>query len=280
MSPGKVNESSLREALAWPSPVPIASAVSASSIQRVMIATEAGMEMPAFFLRSQKPVRGVLVAVDDRGKEEVVRALGAEEILEKGWAILGIDPRGIGEMKTSQMGWAAAVSLLLNENFVARQAFDIAQALTAARQWFQGKPTALYARGENASLAATYVAGRDRELRFYVLRNGFVSYRQFYARPKSVTASFELKRDDRDRTTSFDREIPFAYVPFAALAAFDLPDLLSLSPAAGLVVSPIDGDWEEMRYEEARKMLPGSIKVAAGAGAETNADAFVRGHLN
>ena len=281
LSSAKVNESSLRDTLAWPPPsAPVASPVLDATVQRVVIPTESGIDMPSFLLRPQNEIRGVLVAVDDRGKEELLRALNAEEVLRRGWAILGVDPRGIGEMKTSQMGWAAAVSLLLNENFAARQAFDIAQALTAARQWFQGEPVALYARGENASLAATYVVGRDRGLKFYVLQNGFVSYRQFYTRPKSNAASFELKRDDRDRTTAFDREIPFAYVPFAALRKFDLPDVLAASSSKGLVVSPINGDWEHMLHNEALKMLPSRVTLATGPGAETDAQKFILDNLN
>jgi hypothetical protein len=236
----------LRDAMAWPLVASAAPGLSDAAVQRVTIQTEPGLDMPAFLVRPQKQVRGVLVAVDDRGKEELVRALRAEEILERGWAILGIDMRGIGEMKTTQPGWAAAVSLLLNENFVARQALDIVQALRAAREWFKGKPTALYAWGDNASLAATYAVASDRSIKFFVLREGFVSYRDFYRRPKSLATSFELKEDDRDRTTAFDREIPFAYVPFEGLRHFDLPRLLWLAQSQGLFVSPINGDWEQM----------------------------------
>ena len=281
LSSAKVSESSLRDTLAWPpASAPAGPPVSDASIQRLMIPTETGISVPAFLVRPQNEVRGVLVALDDRGKEELTTAIDANEILRKNWAILGIDPRGIGEMKTSQMGWAAAVSLLLNENFAGRQAFDIAQALSAARHWFRGKPLAVYARGDNASLAATYAVGRDRGLKFYVLQNGFVSYRQFYSRPESNAASFELKSDDRDRTTAFDHEIPFAYVPFAALRRFDLPDVLAAASSRGLVVSPINGDWEQMPHDEARKILPSKVRLATGPEAETDARKFILENLN
>jgi hypothetical protein len=56
-------------------------------------------------------VRGVLVCVDDRGKE----ALAADPIVwrafRRGWAVCGIDPRGTGESASSKKGWTFAVSL-------------------------------------------------------------------------------------------------------------------------------------------------------------------------
>jgi hypothetical protein len=166
-------------------------------------------------------------------------------------------------------------SLLLNENFVARQAFDVTNVIDTVRQAFPGKPSALYARGHNTSLAATYVLGGRSDLKFYVLENGFLSYRQFYARPRSLEKSFELKRDDRDRTTAFDREIPFAYVPFAALLSFDLPDIFAKSQARGFIVNPIDGDWSYMTEAAARKVAPAEVQLATGAAVDTKLRKFL-----
>jgi dienelactone hydrolase len=279
-SPQKLGESFLA-AMSWPASAGVSNVrIRDVPVQRVIVPIEPGLNVPAFVLRPQTAIRGVLIAVDDRGKEEVLTALAAEEILASGWAVMGVDPRGIGEMKTTQMGWAAAVSLLLNENFVARQAFDLARAVDVARQWFAGRPAAVYARGDNASLAATYVVGSDRNLKFYLLRDGFISYRHFYLRPKSMAVSFELKRNDRDRTTAFDREIPFAYVPFAAMHSFDLPGLLASSPAPGLIVNPINGDWVPIEHDEARKILPARVKLATGSQADVAAGEFIRSHLN
>jgi hypothetical protein len=270
---------SLQEAMAWPTSSPALTAASDVPVQRLTIPSEEGLSVPAFLLRPGNNVRGVIVAIDDRGKEALLPELPVDDILAKGWAILGVDPRGIGELKTSQMGWAAAVSLLLDENFVARQAFDIVRAIDLARRSFKDKSIALYARGDNASLAATYVVGQRRDLKFYVLRNGFLSYRQFYDRPKELALSFQLKKDDRDRTTSFDREIPFAYVPFAALRSFDLPDLLAGSHARGLVANPIDGDWNEMQQAGARNILPGRIQLTTGPDAPAVIREFLRGNF-
>lgn len=241
--PEQASAGRFEDVIRWPSVEahpPLA--ISKAPVQRLLIRS-GGLEVPAYLARPAAEVRGILVGVDDSGKEEIARELPLPDILAGNWALLGIDPRGIGELKTSQMGWTAAVSLLLGENFVGMQAFDIANAMEAVRQSFGSVPAGLYVRGDNASLAATYVVARSPDLRFYVLRNGFTSFRQFYDRPRSLPASFELKREDRDRTTSFDREIPFAYVPFGALRSFDLPDLLARSQARGLIVQPLDGDW-------------------------------------
>jgi dienelactone hydrolase len=241
--PDREKGGSFEGAIRWPSgesQAPVA--VSAAPVERLLIPS-AGLQAPAYLARPGGSVRGILVAVNDAGKEAIPRELPLAEILASGWAVLGLDPRGIGELKTPQMGWAAAVSLLLGENFVGMQAFDIARAVEAGRQAFGGVPAGLYARGDDAALAATYALARSAGVRFYILRNGFGSFRQFYERPRSLAASYELKTEDRDRTTSFDREIPFAYVPFGALRSFDLPDLLAQSQARGLIVQPIDGDW-------------------------------------
>jgi hypothetical protein len=77
--------------------------------QRLTIKSESGLELPAFLLRPSGDIRGVLIAIDDEGKEELASALPVREMFSKNWAVVGVDPRGIGELKTSQMGWVAAV---------------------------------------------------------------------------------------------------------------------------------------------------------------------------
>jgi hypothetical protein len=158
------------------------------------------------------------------------------------------------------MGWVAAVSLLLNDNFVRRQATDIARVVTTARSTFPGASIGLYARGDNVSLAADYsIAG----LSFFVLEDGFVTFRDFFDRPRSMQSSFELKKDDRDRTTAFDREIPFTYFAFGALQSFDIPDLLAAGRVPGLVVNPVNGDWERADVAACRKLLPNNVRVTS-----------------
>jgi alpha-beta hydrolase superfamily lysophospholipase len=251
-----------------------------------LIPSEVGLEIPAFLLRPTGQVRGLVVAVHDRGKE----ALAVDPILQtarrRGWAVCGLDPRGIGESATDKTGWVFAVSLLLGENFVGRQAWDIGRALEAllAAGAYPGKPVALYARGPNASLAATYAIARasnagQAPLRWYLLREGFLSYRSFIDRPQSLPTSYRLLLEDRNRTTAFDREIPATFFAFNALRWFDLPDLLAASQAEGLVVNPVNGDWERLPPSVAQRLLPPRIRIVSAAEPGDEVEEFLQAVL-
>jgi hypothetical protein len=52
-----------------------------------------------------------------------------------------------------------------------KQAADIARVIRA----FPNKPVALYARGDNAALAAAYAITQSPDLSWYILRDGFVA---------------------------------------------------------------------------------------------------------
>ncbi len=237
-------------------------------LQRILIPSEPDLDVPAFLARPAGSPKGLLLAADDRGKE----ALGGEPLfaraLQAGWAVCGVDPRGIGEMATSKMGWVSAVSLLVGEHYVKRQGRDLRQAarLVGGAKEFASKPVVLYARGHNTALAAIYalaqeVMGNRVRVAKYALRDGFLSYRQFIERPKSLELSFRLQPGPEERFSVYDREIPFHYFPFQALHSFDLPQLLARAPASGLIVNPIDGDWDRMAAEEARKLAPAGVQV-------------------
>ncbi len=220
-------------------------------IQRVVLATEPGIDVPAVVWRPEPPgsapESGVLVAVDDRGKEALAADPIVDEALRRRWMVWAADPRGIGELALEQPGWAFAVSLLLGENFVWRQGWDIRRVAEAAADSGRRK-VGLYARGHNATLAATYAmaAGSGRAPAWALLRGGFVSFRQFFERPGSLAASYRLlPADDRtQRRAAFDEEIPHAYFPFGALEAFDLPQLLTGARTQVSLVEPINGDWQ------------------------------------
>jgi dienelactone hydrolase len=251
-----------------PSARPARVEVTAERLQRLSIPSEAGLEVPAFLLRPAGDARGLVVALDDRGKEVLASDPVVLEAHVRGWAVCGVDPRGLGESSVAEAGWVFAVSLLLGENFPGRQAWDIGRVFEAlgAAEGFRGKPIGLYARGPNACLAGTYAIARASEagrtpLRWYLLREGFVSYRAFFDRPRSLPASYRLLDRDRDRTTAFDREIPAAFFAFDALRSFDLPQLLDRSPAQGLIVNPIDGDRERLPETVARELVPPRIAV-------------------
>jgi dienelactone hydrolase len=255
-----------------PSAPPYEVRLNGDRLQRFLVPTEVDLDVPAFLLRPAGEFRGVLVALDDRGKE----ALAVDPVIlmahARGWAVCGVDPRGIGESATDKNGWVFAVSLLLGENFVGRQAWDLCRVLDFLRLpgAFPAKPIGIYARGENACLAATYAIARASDgggnvLRWYLLRDGFLSFRAFIDRPKSLPASYRLLPEDRDRTTAFDREIPAQFFVFDALRNFDLPQLLAPSHAKGLFVNPRDGDWGCLSAEAAGRILPASVRAVSAA---------------
>ena len=254
----------------WPAPQPSRLRVERIRLQRLMIPTEPGITVPAFLLQPPKEVRGVVVAVDDRGKESLATDPVVAEAFDRGWAVCGVDPRGIGESSTSKTGWVFAVSLLLGENFAGRQAYDVSRVIDELNTpgAFPGKPTGLYARGQNASILAIYTIARDgrgeagpARLAWHLLRDGFLSYRAFFERPKALRESFRLMPADGNRTTSFDREIRAAFFVFDVLRHGDLPQLLASTRAEGLIVNPIDGDGDRLSEAAARKLLSRRIRV-------------------
>ncbi len=238
---------------AWP-PIQAANCrvtVSADPVQRLVLCGT-----PAFLVRPKGKSAGVLVALDDRGKEALVDDPVVKEALAQGWSVCGIDPRGIGERATKQKNWVAAVSLLLGDWYVRRQAADVLSAMRS----FRNEPVALYARGDNASLAAA-VALNEGPVAWFLLRDSFLSFRAFLDRPESLKASYALRATDKERQAPYDREIPFHYIPFHALERTDIADMLGGSP--GAVVQPINGDWKPMREAEARHLLPQGVEVVS-----------------
>jgi hypothetical protein len=227
--------------------------------------------VPCFVIRPAKLERGLLLALDDRGKEAAVSDLPVDMLLDHSWAVAGVDPRGLGELQTTLRGWVAAVSLLVGENFVGRQALDLEHAAAALAP----KSIGIYARGENAALAATYFIASGPKVRFFVLRDSFVTLRHFLERPASLALSFRLQNEDRDRTTAFDREIPFSYVPFLGLEGPDITDLWRAAKTDGLLIDPIDGDWQPLDLVEAAKLAPPRVRLVSGAAADSTLREFL-----
>ena len=116
-----------------PSAPPTRVSLGDDRLQRLLVPSEPGLDIPAFLLRPAGEVRAVLVALDDRGKEVLASDPVVERAHARGWAVCGVDPRGIGESATDKTGWVFAVSLLLGENFVGRQAWDLGRVLEVLR---------------------------------------------------------------------------------------------------------------------------------------------------
>lgn len=267
----------------WPSPKDPALAISPDLVQRVVIPSEPDLNVPAVLLRAKAKPRGLLLAVDDRGKESAATDPVVQELLEGGWNICALDPRGIGELSTSKPNWVFAASLLLGQNPVWLQAWDMTRAaqLLMARSALGRQPVAIHARGDNASLAATYVVAHQREskdldLRWFVLRDAFISFRDFLTRPQSMKLSFTLQTDDRERRTPLDREVPPSYFVFDALEWFDIQALLESSRVRGLVVNPIDGDWKPMDLSAASKSSTRLVRVVSDAAPPEAVRRFLR----
>src|SRR5437879_6899496 len=90
------------------------------------------MEVPVTILRpgpSPHPGggggAGTLLAIDDRDKETLASDPVVQEAFQRDWLVVEVDPRGFGELTVQEPGWVFATSLLLGENFVWRQAWDV-----------------------------------------------------------------------------------------------------------------------------------------------------------
>jgi dienelactone hydrolase len=272
----------------WPETPRPSIAIERARLQRLRVPTEPGITVPAFLLQPPGEVQGVVVALDDRGKESVASDPALREACDGGWAVCGIDPRGIGELASSKPGWIFAVSLLLGESFVGRQAFDVCQVIDAlgSTDAFRRKPVGLYARGQSACLATVFAVARYAAVmharsapRWLVLRDGFLTFRSFFERPAGLRDSFRLMPADGNRITSFDREIPASYYVFDILRFTDLPQLLASFRGECLIVNPIDGDRNAIPAREARQLVPAQIHVVSVAEADDSMRTFVHNRV-
>ncbi len=239
--------------------------IKGTPVQRLMFC-----DTPAFLVQPSTKHSGVLVALDDRGKEALADDPAIGSALELGWSVTAVDPRGIGERSTTQMSWVAASSLLTGDYFVRRQAADVLEVMRA----FNRRPLALYARGSNAALIAAFVLNQE-PVTWSVVRDGFATFRQFLDRPKSLAASYVLRRDESRRRDPYDREIPLFYLPFDAFEHTDIPAMLAKSRA--LVVNPLNGDWERMSGSDVQK-LPHTAQYLLSDNPEAGLRTFMAGH--
>jgi cephalosporin-C deacetylase-like acetyl esterase len=280
-------------------------------IERLVWRAADGVPVPALLVWPRAAPRAVLAAASDGGKEALLTHPAVRAAIEDGSAALLIDARGIGESAVEHAGWVFATSLLLGENFVGRQGADLASAVEAAAAIpeLKGKPVGLLGVGVFASSAAAYAGVLEPRFERLMVEGGFVSYRSFIDRPKSMPDSFHLALpglagavrivvttektvrdsylvDSSARPAKIDREIPHALFVFDVFDKFDLTDLLSESAGRRptLVVNPINGDFEPMSAEEADRLLsvrrfarPTAPAAAVGSAAIAEAIRFVRG---
>jgi dienelactone hydrolase len=237
-----------------------------------------GIPIPALRVGPPGAVNGVVLAVADGGKESLLHHAGIRAAVEAGLTVVAIDVRGTGELAMKKPGFVFATSLLLGENFVGRQALDLlaSRRTLAALPEFKGKPIGLVGVGPYMAQAATYAAALDEQFAWLVADGGFVSFRSFLDRPKSLRASYRLSPSFAAAWDGIDDEIPASLFVFDVLRRLDLPDLLSsVAPRPVLVVRPINGEREALTADAAVALLragryrwPAAPPVAAGTEAD------------
>jgi hypothetical protein len=206
-----------------------------------------GVLIPALMM-GPDTAPGALIVAGDEGKEAMLSHPAVRQALDSGWAVVAADVRGTGELSVTKPGWVYAISLLLGENFVGRQALDLVAGVRALRAepGLRGKPVAVLASGAYASLAGLYAAVLEPDIAWLAAERGFHSFRDFVRRPAQ---SFVLTEPGREREVVLDREIPHALIPFGIAMGPDIPDLLSfLGPKRAVFAAAFDGD---------RKPVPG-----------------------
>src|SRR5260370_22865801 len=82
----------------WPSALPWKPELRATRLQRPEILSEARLKIPSILLRPPLKARGILVVVDDRGKEPPLSAPAAGRAADGRWPVPGINPRALGEL--------------------------------------------------------------------------------------------------------------------------------------------------------------------------------------
>ena len=185
---------------------------------RTHLETQPGLIIAATVIRPGPEgcdaARGTLVAVDDRGRSALLNDEIVQEATRRGWVVWMLDPRHIGEMNTSVEPLVFALSLLLGENATWRQSADILRVI----QFIAGRgsryPTALYARGKNVALAASYIAAISdrRQIEWIVLRDAAGAWNEL-------------------------TDIPVSAVPIGARKHFDIPDLWKAATSNILVIN-------------------------------------------
>jgi cephalosporin-C deacetylase-like acetyl esterase len=217
-----------------------------------------GVRIPALLVAPPGQWHGAILACADGGKAALLNHNAIRAAVESGLAVVLVDVRGTGELATSKPGWMFATSLLAGENFVGRQALDLLaeRRALAALPDFRGKPIGLFGSGRFASLAALYAAVLDPEAAWLATEGGFLSYRSFIERPKSLRSSYTLSTTTDAAWDNIDAEVPASLFVFDVLHRFDVPDLYaSLAPRPVLASGAIDGDWQTLGEAQADKLI-------------------------
>jgi len=169
----------------WPPPVRYGWSLGEPGVWRYVYSTQhGGYSIPWLFMLKEGE-KGMVIALDDRGKEALVDDPVVLEAEKRGYAVGAIDMRGTGEL-AGHPGWLFAVNLLLGDNVEWKQAWDVLILLDEWHEFLTNHFTALYANGPVASLAASYVMSMRQgpAPEWLVMRNGFTSFRELLNHPE------------------------------------------------------------------------------------------------
>jgi len=205
-----------------------------------------GVVVPGLLLQAGPSAKGALLAVSDLGKESLLDHPAVKDAYRAGWIVVLADLRGMGELSVTKPGWVYAMSLLLGENFVGRQALDLVAGVRALRAEpsLRGKPVGVLACGAFAAFAGLYASDLEPRIAWVAAERCFSSFRVFVDRPRSEPASFALAAPDRERDVVLDRELPHALVPFGVLGRLKELSALMENPKRILWAAAVDGDYQ------------------------------------
>jgi len=144
-------------------------------------------------------------------------------------------------MRSAKAGWVYRTSLLMGEDFLLRQAYDIRHAIECSDTSSSSHIVGLYARGPNASLAAAYALATARpQPEFAVFRNGFLSFQEVWQRRHSTDSSAD-STDSETSSSLWGDETPEHWFPLNVLEAGDISAFFSARRGREFIIDPLNG---------------------------------------
>ena len=177
-----------------PSAPPARVKVGGARLQRLLIPSEPGLESPPSCCGRRARFGASSSPSTTAGRKPWPRTRSSRGPA-RGWAVCGVDPRASeNRRQTRPAGYSPSAFCWVKTSSAARPGTSAGCSKPSGPpSVYAGKPVGLYARGEVSCLAATYAIARASDpgktpLRWYLLRDGFLSYRAFIERPRSLPA--------------------------------------------------------------------------------------------
>ncbi len=186
-------------------------ALATGSGQRLVLDVAPGVTLDAVFLLPSAwsdEAPGVLIALDERGKEGALASGGVASARARGWAVLAPDLRGTGESAAGEFELATA-AWLLDRDLLATRVDDV----LAVVQWLSER----YSTGQQINARRIAIWG-PRAFGLIAVLAAIVDERIAGAASGPFAESLEELLVESPAIT------PMAF-PFNALATFDLADL-------------------------------------------------------